>query len=85
MQTRYLQDLILTDLLQLEEVEKFVAICWQVATSGKIDNLQHVCGIFSRVAGVCKVACMIKSRQHVGITTVVGSAIQWIVIFLTLH
>ena len=47
---------ILTGLLQLDEIDKFVATCQQVVTSvdnlqkaGKIDNLQQVCRIFGCV------------------------------------
>ena len=43
--------LILTDLLQPDEIDKFVATCRQTATSpDKIDNLQQVCGVFGCVA-----------------------------------
>ena len=34
--------LILTSLLQLDEINKLIATCQQV---GKIDNLQQVCGV----------------------------------------
>ena len=39
---------ILTDLLQLGEIDKFVEICWQVTTRLYLDNLQ-VCGLFNCV------------------------------------
>ena len=35
------KQLILTDLLQLDEIDKFVATCWQVQEAGKIDKLQQ--------------------------------------------
>ena len=39
--------LILTDLLKLDKIDKFVATCWQ---AGNIDNLQQVCGVFGSAA-----------------------------------
>ena len=36
----------LTDLMQLDEIDKFIATCWQ---AGKIDNLQQVCAVFDLV------------------------------------
>ena len=38
--------LILTDLLQLDEIDKFVATCSKASKVSKVDNLQHVCGVF---------------------------------------
>ena len=35
------KQLILTDLLQLDEIDKFVATCWQVQEAGKIGKLQQ--------------------------------------------
>ena len=43
-------NVILTDLLQCDEIDKFVATCWQVAKSRKTDNLQQVCGVFGCVS-----------------------------------
>ena len=39
-------NLILTDLLQLVGIDKFVAICWQATQAGEIDNLKQVRGVF---------------------------------------
>ena len=38
--------LILTDLLQFDEIDKF---CWKMKQAGKINNLQLVCSIFGYV------------------------------------